>query len=99
MARNVKLNSRGIEDIAKSPEMRRAITDLAERVAENARSQGVRVEGEPGDVALPVEVSSYVTDRARSSVILAHPAGLAVQAKRGTLTRAASEAGLQVRGD
>jgi hypothetical protein len=99
MARNVKLNSRGIEEVAKSREMRAVITDLAEQIADNARAQGVRVEGEPGDTPLPVEVSSYITDRARSSVILAHPAGLAVQAKHGTLSRAASQAGLTVRGE
>ena len=99
MARNVRLNSRGIEEVAKSSEMRRAIEDLAERVAANVRDQGVRVEGTPGDIALPVEVSVYETDRARASVTIKHPSGLAVQAKRGVLTRAASAAGLQVKGD
>lgn len=99
MARPIKLNSRGIEEVAKSREMRAAIEDLADKVAANVRSQVIRVEGTPGDTALPVEVSVYETDRARASVIIAHPAGLAVQAKHGALTRAASEAGLQVKGD
>ena len=98
MPRTVKLNSRGIEEVAKSAEMRRAIEDLAEQVAANVRSQGHMVEGVPGDVALPVEVSVYETDRARASVTIAHPSGLSVQAKHGALSRAASEAGLQVKG-
>jgi hypothetical protein len=44
-----------------------------------------------------VRVDSYETDRARAEVWLAHPSGLAVQAKHGLLTKAASEAGLEVK--
>lgn len=98
MARNaVRLNSRGIAEVAKSAEVAREITALAERVADNVRGQGIRVEGMPGDAALPVEVTSYTTDRARSSVTITHAAGLAVQAKHGALTKAAAQAGLEVR--
>ena len=97
MAERVKLNSRGIADAAKSAEMRREITALAERVADNVRAQGIQVEGVPGDTALPVEVTSYTTDRARSSVTIAHAAGQAVQAKHGSLTKAAAQAGLDVK--
>lgn len=95
----VKLSSRGIEDVAKSREVRGAIEDLANEVADNVRSQGIHVEGVPGAVALPVEVSVYETDRARASVTIAHPSGLAVQAKHGALTKAASSAGLEVKSD
>lgn len=97
MARNVRLNSSGIADVAKSAAVRAEVTQLAERVADNVRAQGIRVEGEPGDVALPVEVASYTTDRARSSVTIKHPSGQAVQAKHGALTKAAAQAGLDVK--
>lgn len=93
----VRLASRGIEAIAKSSEVRREVTALAEKVADNVRSMGIRVEGVPGDVALPVEVTSYITDRARSSVTIKHASGAAVQAKHGALTKAAAQAGLDVR--
>ena len=97
MAFTVRLNSRGIEAAMKSAAMKQRVTEVAEQVAANVRAQGIYVEGEPGDVALPVEVSSYETDRARSSVTIAHPSGKAVQAKRGALTRAAAQAGLEVK--
>jgi hypothetical protein len=95
----VKLSSRGIEAVAKSAAVRSEIAALAERVAGEVRSQGIAVEGVPGDTALPVEVTVYETDRARASVTIAHPSGLAVQAKHGVLTRAASAVGLEVKGD
>lgn len=94
----VKLSSRGIEAVAKSREVAAAVERLANEVADVVRSQGVFVEGVPGATALPVEVSVYETDRARASVTIAHPSGLAVQAKHGALTRAASAVGLEVKG-
>lgn len=96
MAGNFRRNSRGVAAILKSAEAVRLVTSAAENVADNVRRQGFRVDGIPGDVELPVKVAVYETDRARASVILAHPAGIAVQAKHGALTRAASEAGLEV---
>lgn len=98
MARTkLKLDSGEILDVAKSSAMRREIKALAEQVADNVRSQGIMVEGEPGDIALPVTVTEQTTDRARASVALAHPSGQAVQAKHGALTKAAAQAGLQVK--
>lgn len=97
MARNVKLSNAGMDDLAKSGAVQREVTSLAERVAANVRAQNIRVEGLPGDVALPVEVASYITDRARSGVTIAHAAGLAVQAKHGVLTKAAAAVGLEVK--
>ena len=94
---DIKLDGRGIEAVAKSAEMHREINALAERVADNVRSQGIMVEGVPGDVALPVKVVEGETDRARASVQIAHPSGQAVQAKHGSLTKAAAQAGLEVR--
>ena len=88
----------GLRAALVTAESRRAINDLAEKIAENARASAPDVEGIPGDIPLPVKVSEYKTDRVRATVWLAHPSGLAVQAKHGTLTRAASEAGLEVHG-
>lgn len=84
------LNSAGVES---------RVVETAERVAEEIRRDGSwdrQVEGIPGDIDIPVRVDVYKTDRPRASVHLAHPSGLAVQAKRGALTRAASAAGLVV---
>lgn len=97
MARNVRLDHSGMAAVAKSAAVRAEVTKLAERVADNVRAQGIRVEGEPGDVSLPVEVTSYTTDRARSSVTIKHASGQAVQAKHGALTKAAAQAGLDVK--
>lgn len=86
------------DHILKSSAMTRAVTEAAEKIADNVKDQGVMVEGEPGDIDLPVTVSVYDTDRARATVWLSHPSGAAVQAKNGTLTRAASAAGAKVQG-
>ena len=104
MPRNIKMNWRGVEEVATSPEMHRAIAAAAEQVADNARAQGVMVEGVPGDVTIPVEVygpenttNMRIFDRAKAYVTLAHAAGLATQAKNGTLSKAASAAGLRLK--
>lgn len=44
-----------------------------------------------------VVVSSATTDRAKAFVTIAHPAGLAMEAKHGTLRRAAAACGLEVK--
>ena len=98
----MKIDRAGIGAIAKGAEMKALIGRLADEVAANVRDQGIRVgdrDGGPREVDLPVRVSQQTTDRARATVTLAHPAGIAVQAKHGALTKAASEAGLQVKGD
>lgn len=100
----VAVDWNAVEELAKSRAMRELVHDVAETVAVNARSQGVDVEGIPGDIALPVKVyddttTGLRTNRAVSRVVLAHASGLAVQAKHGTLSRAASAAGLRLKGD
>jgi hypothetical protein len=95
----VKVDHRGIESAAKSSEMHREINALAEKVADNVRSMGIMVEGEPGDISLPVNVLEGETDRARASVQIAHPSGQAVQAKHGCLTKAAAQEGLEVKSE
>lgn len=102
MARNrVRLNSKGIAAILKSPPIHAAVQAAAEQVAANVKAQGIKVgdrDGGPRERELPVEVTSTTTDRAKARVTLAHAAGAAVQAKHGALTKAAREAGLDVRG-
>ncbi len=100
MASNIKLNRAGIAALAKSAEVRGMVDSAAEAVAANVRSLGIGVgdrDGGPREAPLPVKTRSFTTDRAAASVILAHPAGIAVQAKHGALTKAASAAGLEVR--
>lgn len=97
----VKLDHAGIAAIAKSSEMQALVKDVAEEIADNIRGMGIKVgdaDGGPREVDLPVKVETDVTDRARATVVIAHPAGIAVQAKHGALTRGASAAGVTVKG-
>jgi hypothetical protein len=89
---NVHIRPGALEEIARSAGMRAALHEAGEAIAENVRAQGIRVEHIPGDIELPVEVDDD------GSVTLAHPSGQAVQAKDGALTKAAAQAGLDVRG-
>lgn len=100
MAR-IRLNHAGVAAILKSPGVIAATKSAAEAVAENVRAQGIRVGDKDGgayEYDLPVTVTMVTTDRAHGIVALAHPAGEAVQAKHGALTKAAAQAGLDVRG-
>lgn len=83
----VTLDHDGIEEMLKSAEVAAAVHELAQQVAAN-------VQGVPDGAE--VVVDDYETDRAASSVTIKHAAGLALQAKYGTLTQAASAAGLEV---
>lgn len=96
----IRLNHRGIAQILKSPAMAAVVKAAAERVAENVRGMNITVgdvDGGPHEYDLPVTVTMFTTDRAHAVVALAHPAGEAVQAKHGALTKAAAQAGLDVR--
>lgn len=84
----IKLDHNGIAELLKSAEVTRATELVAQGVAANVRSS------EPN---YPVTVKMVTTDRAHALVTLATPAGMAVQAKRGSLTKAAAQAGLDVR--
>jgi hypothetical protein len=102
MARSsVRLNNRGVEDLLKSAPVDAATKRAAEAVAANVREMEIRVgdkDGGPREYDLPVTVQLVTTDRAHAIVALAHPAGEAVQAKHGALTKAAARAGLDVKG-
>jgi hypothetical protein len=100
MASHIRLNHKGVEQILKSAPMAAAVKAAAERVAENVRGMGIKVgdkDGGPREYDLPVTVTMTTTDRAHANVTIAHPAGQAVQAKHGALTKAAAQAGLDVR--
>ena len=92
----VHLDLRGLKRLADSDGMRRVLHEAGEAVADNVRAMGVEVgdltPGTSFQIPLPVDVD------ADGSVALAHPAGDAVQAKHGALTKAAAEAGLEFRG-
>lgn len=93
------IDNRAIGRLLKSAEVAIAVHELAEAVAENARSQGQMVgdfQG-GGEIALPVTLKSFTTDRAVTVVALAHPAGIAVELKHGTLRKAAASQGLEIK--
>ena len=99
MAARITLNSPGIQALLKSPTVVAAVAAAAESVADNVRALGIGVgdrDGGAHEYDLPVTVKNKITDRAKSSVSLAHPAGQAVQAKHGALTKAAAQVGLDV---
>ena len=96
----VRLDHKGIEEIAKGLAMQRAVKIKTDQVARGVEAMGIRVgdvDGGPREVDLPVKVEYQISDRARGTVTLAHPAGEAVQSKHGALTKAAAQAGFTVK--
>ncbi len=82
----LKLNRRGIGEVLRSVGVQHLLEGKAERVAEAVRARGIKVEGEPGEIDLPV--TTNVTGRgvrARAYVNLDHPSGLAVEAEHRIL--------------
>jgi hypothetical protein len=86
----LRLDRPGIAEVLQSAAVAAVIEGAAQSAAGNV-SETAR----NGD-AIPVKVSTYTTDRAAAAVTLAHPAGLGIEAKRGSLSRAAAAAGLEV---
>jgi len=85
----VNIRYPGISEIL-TQTMRGPIDALARQIADRV---------DVGSVAdADVIVRSYTTDRAAAAVSIAHPAGLAMQAKHGALTKAAASLGLEVKG-
>lgn len=97
---DVHLDKAALGAILKSRDMSELVKTAAEKIADNVRSQGIQVGAFKGggEIDLPVRVETETTDRAAATIVLAHPAGIAVQAKHGALTKAASAAGLEVNG-
>jgi hypothetical protein len=84
-----RLDTAGVREFLKGPELRRAVDDLAGAVAAHVRPQV------PAGVT--VSVRGYTTDRGAASVTIEDVRGMAWQARDGVLTRAAGEVGLEVR--
>lgn len=98
---NVHIYPGALERLEKSAGIKSAVRETCERLAANVEAQGITVGGEDGSAGeypLPVRIGPFGHDPVndRPGVVLAHPAGKAVQAKHGVLTRAASESGLRV---
>lgn len=82
----VRLDHGGIGEVLKS--LGGPINELAAAIAARVDVGSV--------TEAQVVVRPYTTDRAAAAVSIAHPAGLAIQAKHGALTKAAASVGLQV---
>lgn len=92
----IHLNEAALARLSESDAMKAATRGVADSIADNVRAQGITVgdrDGGSWEIALPVTVS----DRKNVTVSLSHPAGIAVQAKHGALTKAAAAAGLEVK--
>ncbi len=97
----VKLDHAAIAARLKDSDIRAEIRGLAEDVKANVEAQGIKVgdrDGGKHEYDLPVKIYSQTTDRARETVAIPHAAGIAVEAKHGVLVKAASAAGLEVKG-
>lgn len=92
----IRLNSAGIAAILASPEVAAMTGSAASAVASSIHETARGGEEVPVLVRSRTAVGSRLSERTAYDVTLAHPAGLGIQATRGTLTRAAAEAGLEV---
>lgn len=83
----VRVKRRALRDLLRSDAMQEMVGRKALAVADAVEAAGIRVEGVPGRIPLPVTVTVVAgSERARARVILDHPAGIAVEAKHGILT-------------
>lgn len=83
----VKLNRRGMRELLRSEGVQAVLGRKAAAVADQVEAAGIRVDGTPGRVPVPVAVEVGAGEqRARARVILDHPAGAAVESKHGILT-------------
>ena len=86
----VNLDYGAIGDILRD-RMAGPVRDAAESIAKQAR-QSSRTYPDA-----EVTTKDFTTDRAVTTVMLAHPASPAIEAKHGVLTKAASSQGFEVR--
>lgn len=84
-----RISRTGIEEVLKSQPVRELVDMKAAEVAANVRALV--------PAGTEVKVESYTTDRAAAAVLIKDVRAMAWQAKRGTLTRAAAAAGLEVK--
>jgi len=82
-----------MRDLLRSEGVQAMLGGKAEAVAEQVRAAGIRVEGTPGRVELPVAVDVAAGEgRARARVVLDHPSGRAVESKHAVLAAAVDAA-------
>lgn len=82
----IELNGDGVRQLLRSPEVQQMLDGKARAVAQAVESRGIKVDDAKGNrVAVPVDVRSAGGQRARATVGLDHPAGLAVEAKHRVL--------------
>ena len=92
----IKLDSRGLGAVLGGSEVTGVINDLGDDVAG-------RIHETAHDGPVDVDVTPYRAKvrggppRAAVSVTMTHPGAIAIEAKRGSLVRAAGAAGLQVK--
>jgi hypothetical protein len=90
-------DSAGIRELLSTKELETHLGERGLRIADSVEAAGIRVEGRPGKIDLPVTVTvTGAPGRARARVILDHPAGQAVEAKHGVLS-VALDAGRDLR--
>ncbi len=72
---------------------------LLQQLAPEVAAAGRKVAGNINEPDIPVNVHDKLDRNGRpvAMVVMAHPKAMATQAKRGSLTRAAAAAGLDVR--
>lgn len=91
---NVRLDHAAVARMLRNGQFAGVIHQHAARVHEAAEAaMPLDDKGEP----FPTRVDDYITDRTVSAVVIAHPAGLRVEAKHGVLIHAAAATGLEVR--
>ncbi|NDK91038.1 hypothetical protein GYA93_15810 [Gordonia desulfuricans] len=83
------LNRGDVRKILQGDAVAAVVSEAAEQIADGVR--------DIVDDDMEVQVYPYVLDRAGANVVIAHPGGLGMQAKRGAFTRAAARLGLQVK--
>jgi len=71
-------------------DMAKPTHDAAESIAKEAR-KSTHLHG------AAVTTKDFTTDRARTTIMIAHPAATAIEAKHGVLTKAAASEGFEVK--
>ncbi|QIJ61405.1 hypothetical protein [Streptomyces sp. JB150] len=89
MLERFELDSAGVREILRGPEVRDLIDGIADEVAGNVRALV--------PAGTTIEVRGYTTDRGAATVVVADVQAMAWQARDGILTRAAGSAGLEVK--
>ena len=89
MLQDFRLDTAGVREVLRGPDVRELIDGKAQEVADNVK---VLV-----PAGTPIEVRRYTTDRGAATVVVADVQAMAWQARDGILTRAAGFAGLEVR--